>query len=73
MTGAHNTKERRTSITILWYQSLMGNYQIWKVPAAHGFMVFHAYCTFVGAYVNSHSTFQVANVPKDRPAYSTEN
>ena len=27
---------------------------------------------FVGAYVNSHSTFKVANVPKDRPTYSTE-
>ena len=27
---------------------------------------------FVGVYVNSHSTFQVANVPKDRPAYNTE-
>ena len=39
--GAHNTKERRTSITVPEPN------QIWKVPAAHSFVVFrHAYCTF---------------------------
>ena len=49
------------------YQNMEGACSAWlrgisdtSMPTVH----------FVGAYVNSHSTFQVANVPKDRPAYS---
>ena len=60
LAGAHNTKEHRTSITILWYQSHLRPpngrlYLIWEVPSAHGFVVFltnHMGVPTVGAYVN---------------------